>query len=528
MKCDFLQTRILSVFNLLKQAGFAILLLVTSSASYAQQIIWERDGEGDSSRYGREILPLGDQNLDGFDDFAVQAFGVGPQGTDEGVWLDFFLGGNPPSTEPFMRIDTSPDGIWTGDIRTLDFNGDGFVDVMFTGNVRIYFGGPDMDTIPDAFWPNQRRDTETSKGTIGDFNGDGCWDLYRYDNILGGGDSTEIFLGGLPFDTIPDLVLHSPPDQIEKAAPDTYGDLNGDGIDDFVTATYNGGTLLYVFYGSMEPDTIPEQSVFISGSLSSTSMLILFPDLNGDGKDDLVLFGGGGPGSYNVFLGSDSLPSVPDFTLDTACDLRLDDARQYGPEIAGAGDFNNDGINDLLIVNPTCPNWGIGSLYLGYFWLNEQPVWTIWGRDAPYDLIGIRFAAGVGDINNDGFDDVAFGAFKTTDFDGWRGRVIVLAGRAMQVNVDEEPIEVPSELDVSVFPNPFNSTLSISLDVPLHQEVMLSLYDLLGREVDVVYRGRLSSNTISYVAPAAMASGVYFLRASTNSQSVLTKVVLLK
>ncbi|MBL0063044.1 MAG: T9SS type A sorting domain-containing protein [bacterium] len=66
------------------------------------------------------------------------------------------------------------------------------------------------------------------------------------------------------------------------------------------------------------------------------------------------------------------------------------------------------------------------------------------------------------------------------------------------------------------------------MDVPLHRDVTLSLYDLLGREVDVVYRGRLSSSTISYVAPTAMASGVYFLRGVSGERSVLKKVVLLK
>ena len=84
------------------------------------------------------------------------------------------------------------------------------------------------------------------------------------------------------------------------------------------------------------------------------------------------------------------------------------------------------------------------------------------------------------------------------------------------------------DFSLSAFPNPFNSILSISLEVPLYQDVTLGLYDLLGREVDVVYRGRLSSSTISYVAPAALASGVYFLRASAGDVSVLGKVVLLK
>ena len=281
---------------------------------------------------------------------------------------------------------------------------------------------------------------------------------------------------------------------------------------------------MYVYHGSMSPDTLPDQEVPVTGQHTHIDIV---PDLNGDGKDDLILFGGGGPGSYNVFLGGDSISSYPDFTLDTACDLILDDARNYGAEIAGAGDFNHDGINDVLIVNPTCPNWGIGSLYLGYHWLNEQPVWTIWGRQAPYNLIGIRFAAGVGDINHDGFDDVAFGAFNN-DFDGWRGRAVVLAGHAMQVPVEEQPVELPDELDVSVYPNPFNSTVSISLEAPLHSETKVSLHDLLGREVDVIYRGRLAASTISYTAPAALASGVYFVRAISGVQSQMAKVVLLK
>ncbi|MCB1059017.1 MAG: T9SS type A sorting domain-containing protein [Calditrichaeota bacterium] len=85
-----------------------------------------------------------------------------------------------------------------------------------------------------------------------------------------------------------------------------------------------------------------------------------------------------------------------------------------------------------------------------------------------------------------------------------------------------------SALDLDVFPNPFNSTLRVTLVAPLNSDVSVLLYDLLGREVDVIYRGRLSSNTISYAAPAALSSGVYFVRASTSSQVSLKKVVLLK
>ncbi len=94
-------------------------------------------------------------------------------------------------------------------------------------------------------------------------------------------------------------------------------------------------------------------------------------------------------------------------------------------------------------------------------------------------------------------------------------------------NANENPL-FPHSFSVLAYPNPFNSTLSISLDVPLYRDVTLSLYDLLGREVDVVYRGSLSANTISYAAPAELSSGVYFLRAVAGDVSVLRKVVLLK
>ncbi|MCB1059983.1 MAG: T9SS type A sorting domain-containing protein [Calditrichaeota bacterium] len=90
------------------------------------------------------------------------------------------------------------------------------------------------------------------------------------------------------------------------------------------------------------------------------------------------------------------------------------------------------------------------------------------------------------------------------------------------------PVAVPGGFNIVAFPNPFNSTLRISLDAPLHADVSVLLYDLLGREVDVIYRGRIGSNAISYVAPAALASGVYFVRASAGERVALGKVVLLK
>jgi hypothetical protein len=47
-------------------------LVVTALAQpWTPQVIWLRQGQGDSSRYGVSVLALGDQNNDGYADFGV-------------------------------------------------------------------------------------------------------------------------------------------------------------------------------------------------------------------------------------------------------------------------------------------------------------------------------------------------------------------------------------------------------------------------------------------------------------------------
>ena len=56
----------------------------------------------------------------------------------------------------------------------------------------------------------------------------------------------------------------------------------------------------------------------------------------------------------------------------------------------------------------------------------------------------------------------------------------------------------------------------------------LRLYNLLGGEVATVCAGATTGSEIAYKAPAALASGVYFLRAADRNAVQTKKVVLLK
>jgi hypothetical protein len=84
------------------EARMRLIIALFAFAALAQaqslHVIWDRSGVGDSSLYGYRILPLGDQNDDGYNDWAIFANGnyyyPGNRGNQQS-YLEFFHGGNP-------------------------------------------------------------------------------------------------------------------------------------------------------------------------------------------------------------------------------------------------------------------------------------------------------------------------------------------------------------------------------------------------------------------------------------------------
>lgn len=87
----------------------------------------------------------------------------------------------------------------------------------------------------------------------------------------------------------------------------------------------------------------------------------------------------------------------------------------------------------------------------------------------------------------------------------------------------------PGEPGVGVYPNPFNSSTTLELDLPLRGPVQVAVMDVCGREVARPADGVMEAGrTVLRLGGAGLASGVYFLRISAAGSVAVRRLVLMK
>jgi len=137
-------------------------------------------------------------------------------------------------------------------------------------------------------------------------------------------------------------------------------------------------------------------------------------DYNGDGYSDLVVAAPESSnhvaqmaGQVSLYLGGPTLSSVPSLVLGS--EKQLD---EFGATVAMIGDVNGDGFGDFL-VRSNGDEGTIGqaptphvSIYFGGTNALTPPATLTAGIVDDENMA----AAGIGDVNGDGYDDFAFGA----------------------------------------------------------------------------------------------------------------------
>lgn len=88
---------------------------------------------------------------------------------------------------------------------------------------------------------------------------------------------------------------------------------------------------------------------------------------------------------------------------------------------------------------------------------------------------------------------------------------------------------LPTEFNIKAYPNPFNSSTKITLELPSSGNLDVKVYDILGREVISIFNGDVLTGIQRFNFDAkSFASGTYIITAIFNKSFLSRKVLYLK
>ncbi|MDZ7860937.1 MAG: T9SS type A sorting domain-containing protein [Candidatus Krumholzibacteriota bacterium] len=212
----------------------------------------------------------------------------------------------------------------------------------------------------------------------------------------------------------------------------TAGDFNGDGYIDLVVGANledSGGDAAgrcYLYLGGMTPDSIPDMTFTGSTADRLGTRVAGGGDINNDGYDDIAVYASGSsgdPGEVYIFLGGCSLDGVPDAVL-----TGTKSGDRFGRGMSINGDINGDGCSDLIIGASEADSSGTVYIYFGGNPFDTDEDITINGENTG-DFFGDMVDAG-GDVNGDGEDDLLIGAPRNDDGAVWGGKAYLYLGGA--------------------------------------------------------------------------------------------------
>lgn len=314
-------------------------------------------GVDNNDRSGLSVSSAGDVNGDGIGDLIIGAPEASPNGFSSGQSF-VLLGGSGIGSDGSFNlanldgsngfaingIDQFADRSGRSVSGAGDVNGDGFDDLII--------GAPGAD-------PNDVANAGESYVVFGGPN-------------VGSSGSLELanLNGGNGF-VLNGFSRNNPAGETVSG----IGDINNDGIEDIIVTSpsadpngVSGAGQSYVVFGN--PDVGSSGSIELANLNGSNGFVINgirsftgsgktasgAGDINKDGVDDLIVGSTNDNGSYVIYgrsdIGSGGRFNLADLNGDNGFFVFRDPPSFPGRVVSGIGDFNNDGIDDLITANP--------------------------------------------------------------------------------------------------------------------------------------------------------------------------------
>ena len=394
----------------------------------------------------------GDLNGDGKDDLVY----TDPEGNGT-ISIHYGSAGGPGALADRILVGSFSDSMLGTGLAIGDFNCDGFDDIASSepgmainnsGHISIRLGSS-SGVATDAWWEMNGSDDDNlgwSLTSLGDVESDGCTDLAVVaDKLIEENAQATLTKNGLVMvlkGNSTSMIHHGNVTQSEFGSMFGRqvignGDINGDGFLDMVVSntgsldTPTGYSSVEFFFGNATgivlDSTNNTHAPLDTGKLYGVEMAFL-GDVNGDGFDDILiseLYAQTTPfhsGKVHMWAGSSTGPIAGTWSLKGSYANQL-----LGQTISPAGDINEDGFDDFLLMSPSSTKSGNIDLYLGSS-NGPRTDTQLFAQGSNGENVGLNILSGI-DLDGDGMGEILYSSRDLTRGDDFGPLLTIMSER---------------------------------------------------------------------------------------------------